>query len=139
MSGRTVLCDFCSTDLGGSAGAWDFPARDIDYGEPRVGPDSPEPIEGSIGSWLACDDCADLIRRGERGRLARRNVERLKRTDPDWIASIGFVAMLAETRDLHDRFWSAREGDGVPIGAEQLALIARDPALVREWRPGNAP
>lgn len=131
---RIIVCDFCSIVLSDSA--WDFPARDIDYGEQRIGPGAPEPIEASIGAWIACDQCAAFIRSGQRGKLARRSAERFIREHPEWSALHGgYAATLTSLRELHDLFWAARAGEGTHIGAEQLALIARDLAFVRERRP----
>jgi hypothetical protein len=135
MSERVVVCDFCSLPL--SSSAWDFPARDIDYGEPRIGPGMTAPIEGAIGSWLACDGCAELVRRGERDRLAKRSAGRLVRTHPEATTSIGGMrSVLALVREQHDMFWQAREGDGTRLGREQIELIARDPPFVRQRRDG---
>lgn len=135
MSQRVVVCDFCSRPL--STSAWDFPARDIDYGEPRVGPEMLGPIEGSIGSWLACDDCAELIKRGARDQLAKRSAARFLRTHPDWVTSMGGMrGVLMNMRQMHDNFWQARDGDGTRITREQIELIARDPPLVRRQRDG---
>jgi hypothetical protein len=135
MSERVVVCDFCSLPL--SLSAWDFPARDIDYGEPRVGPGMAEAVEGSIGSWLACELCAELVSDGARDRLARRAAGRLVNLHPGWVASVGGMrSVLMLVREQHDTFWRAREGDGTRIDREQIELIARDPPLVRRRRDG---
>jgi hypothetical protein len=130
---RVVVCDFCARPLRDRA--WDYPARDVDYGEPRIGPNTPEPVEGSTGSWLACLHCSLLIRRGDREALVRRGVERFVRVNPEWVPRMGGGRNIARAfRDVHDRFWTAREGPGVEIGAAQLSLIANDPAFIREER-----
>lgn len=130
---RELICDFCTAPVTDSA--WDFPADDIDYGGPMIGPGATEPIEGSVGSWLACDECARLVTDGRRGRLARRAVDRLNDLAPEWVAIEGYVRTIVMARQMHDRFWRARRGPGVRIGVEQLALLRLDPPTVREWRP----
>lgn len=128
---RVVVCDFCSIPLGDTA--WDFPARDVDYDEPRIGPNTPEPVEGAVGSWLACPPCARLIRAGERDKLAQRSMRRLESCHPEWV-QVGRRAALASIREVQDRFWAARRGEATEIGAEQLALVADDAPFIRSPR-----
>jgi hypothetical protein len=133
MSDRVVVCEFCSEPLRESA--WDFPAGDVDYGEPRIGPNTPEPVEGAVGSWLACDPCARLIRAGSRDKLANRSFQRLKARHPEWVLMAGGRAeTLRNIRDAHDRFWSARRGEPTSIGREEIALISTEPPFIRERR-----
>lgn len=138
MSERVVVCDFCSAPVSDSA--WDFPARDVDYGEQRTGPGLDEPVEGSIGAWIACDVCGELILHGQRDELARRSADRFVREHREWVPRMGGMrGVLANIRHMHDVFWTAREGEGTPIGREQIELVARDPPMVREQRPGPRP
>jgi hypothetical protein len=128
---RTVHCDFCNTPL--RERAWDCPARDFDYEGPRASldPSVHEIVDGSIGSWLACDTCAALIRAGQRDALAERALTTmLARLQIPRAAVMGTV-VERDLRALHDGFWAHREGEPVAIGAEQLALIASDPATIR--------
>jgi hypothetical protein len=130
---RTVVCDFCSEPL--REQAWDFPADDVDYDEPRIGPNTPEPVEGAIGSWLACEACAIQIRSGDRLALAQRSYRRLQARHPEWVQLAGGrTQAIRNIRDTHDRFWSARRGEPTRIGSDQIALIATEPAFVREPR-----
>lgn len=131
---RDVHCDFCNivlTDHG-----WDCPARDIDYPEQRTGLDSGEVIDGSIGSWLACDECATCVRNGDRETLVARAV--IANYGPDQPLPAFALTVprqfMDDLRDLHDQFWSHREGEPVRIGAGQIALLASDPTTIREPR-----
>lgn len=130
MTSRTVRCDFCGRVLTGHC--WHCPARDFDYTTPRtnlegIGP----PVDGSIGAWLACDHCAVDVRDGNRERLLKRSVFG---NYGNVIGSAVGARHVADLRELHDQFWTNREGPPVMIGAEQLALIASDPAYKREMR-----
>ena len=130
---RVVVCDFCGEPLSGEA--WDFPAGDVDYGEPRIGPNTPEPVEGAVGSWLACHPCARLVKLGKRDKLAERAVRRLVIREPAWVAMAGGPREAQRNcRSIQDRFWSARRGEPTKIGAEQLALIATDTPFIRRAR-----
>lgn len=133
MSGRVVVCDFCSRPLG--EGAWEFPARDLEYPAPgRLGPTGPV-VEGSIGSWLACPGCAELVRLGDRVALVARSLARFARVYPGAIeANGGRRVVLERVRDTQDRFWTHREGEGRPLERSHLELIARDPEIIREPR-----
>lgn len=131
---RVLHCDFCSQVLTDTA--WDFPADPVNFDTPRIGPGALGPIEGAIGSWLACEDCRALIILDKRGHLARRVADHIRATAPEFVAAGGgYIAMLMSVREVQDDFWAARSGPGVRIGADQLALIRMDPAVVREWRP----
>lgn len=136
MSGpRVLLCDFCGCEL--DAGAWDFPAGDIDFGGTYVGPASQAPIGGTTGSWLACDSCGALVNSANRTALAHRSADRLRTTEPLWLALMGgYAPAVMVMRERQDEFWAARRGAGQRIGPEQLAVLARGPATVREWRHG---
>lgn len=135
---RDVHCDFCNvvvTDHG-----WDCPTRDFDYAEPRTGIDSGEVVDGSIGSWLACDECAVCVRNGDRDELAARAVVSITWHLQAFGAAQAHAREVAATsiRELHDQFWANRTGELVRIDAAQVALIAADPATMREWRPKGA-
>lgn len=133
MSERVVICDFCSAPL--SDEAWDFPADDVDYGEPRIGPNTPEPVEGAVGAWIACPACARLVRHSQRDKLAKRSFRCLERKSPEWVALGGGRAeTMRSIRRVHDLFWSARRGEPTRIGADQIALIATDEPFLRSSR-----
>jgi hypothetical protein len=131
---RDVHCDFCNVVL--TDHGWDCPARDIDYDEPRTRLGGGDVVDGSIGSWLACDECAACVRNGDRETLvARAVIANYGPSEP--LPSFRFKIprrLLVDLRDLHDQFWSHREGEPVRIDAGQITLIASDPATVREPR-----
>lgn len=131
-----LLCDFCGCEL--AAGAWDFPADDIDFDGSYIGPTGQEPVDGATGSWIACDPCGALVNSANLTALAHRAADQLRQTEPHWLEMLGggYAGTVAVLRERHGGFWAARRGAGVRIGPEQLAVIARDPAIVREWRHG---
>lgn len=125
---RDVHCDFCNTVLGGHA--WECPCEDFRYREPRTNADGTGPtIEGSLGSWLACDICAALVRNGRRENLVARAL----------MAAYGTLnpnlrfERIRDVTILQDQFWSHRLGAPVLIGSEVLEQIAQEPAY--EERP----
>lgn len=62
-----LRCDFCSaTDP-----AWTVPAQTFGY--------AILPGHNSVGEWLACDPCADLVIRGHWTNLLRRAVEEFEK------------------------------------------------------------
>ena len=127
---RVLYCDFCHAVLDVNGHAWDVPARSFDYKERRrgLGPDA-QPMDGSIGNWIACDLCAACVRSGLRGDLLSRAI----------IGNYGLkpvpVNAVADLSDFLDQFWAHREGAPVRIESGQLALIASDPATIKEPRP----
>ena len=128
---RTVYCDFCHAEL--TDRAWDCPARTFGYDAPRTSldPNAHEIVDGSIGSWLACAHCVGLIRNGRRTTLSGRALVATARglgIPPSTIPA----TVRDDLRRLHDQFWENREGEPVEIGPEQIALIASDPAALRD-------
>lgn len=127
---RVVHCDFCGAAL--TSHAYECPCADFDYDTPRTGLEPGAPvIDGSIGSWLACDACHACIRDGDREQLLARAVI----TNYGRHSGGSFkvpVAFVDDLRTLHDQFWVHRQGPPVPISRAQLNVIARGPATVRE-------
>jgi hypothetical protein len=55
-------------------------------------------------AWTACARCFELVQAGDREELVRRGARRLEdRAEPEHA--------LAMTRELQDKFWSARSTD----------------------------
>jgi len=104
---RTVVCDFCEAALIGHA--WDCPCQDFDYSEQRMGLEPGAPvIDGSIGSWLACDACARCVRDGDREELLTRAV--VSNYGPGGKPRSFAIpaALVDDLRSLHDQFWVHR-------------------------------
>lgn len=60
-----MVCDFCSFE----GVIWEYPAKDV-----RVVKSQGQLVFESIGSWGACEDCADLIEAGDYEGLHARSV-----------------------------------------------------------------
>ena len=98
-------CDFCY-ELHPTP-AFEYPATDF----PTI-----DGIAMSRGSWLACDECAELIERGDLMAVAIRNIDRTPEVPQDDIELIAeLIGMLVQT---YTRFQSHRTG---PRHAIQLA------------------
>lgn len=66
MAEIKTVCDFCSTP----GGSWELPVKSFVMTIPgRMDP------WGSTASWLACDQCAELINRGLWPQVSRRGAE----------------------------------------------------------------
>lgn len=100
--GEPYVCDFCmSTPV-----VHLFGARDHRQGPPIAVGDALVSAE-AYGDWLACEECARLVRMSSRAALAARSadlhIER-KRTPPIFRDGI-----RESVRQAHDAFWSNRE------------------------------
>jgi hypothetical protein len=94
-----AACDFCSfKDVsGGTAyGCKDFVAGST---------------SGSLGAWLACRTCAQLIERGRWSTLARRSANRYALRHPGTDVRV----VQAGIRHLHDKFRHYRTDEKRPI------------------------
>lgn len=100
------ICDFCSS----TPVRWSFPARDLSARKIPGVPDF-----NSEGAWMACEPCAALIRQGDRVALAERGAEQFVKKYEDIPRALPRALLLAELRDLFDRFWSNREGAPTPV------------------------
>lgn len=102
------ICDFCSS----TPVRWSFPARDLSARKIPGVPDF-----NSEGAWAACEPCAALIRACDRDGLAERATEQFvkKYGGRDIPRALPRALLLAELRDLFDRFWSNREGTPTPV------------------------
>lgn len=97
-----TVCDFCSSpDV-----RWAFPARPFvkEIDAPGVHVDW-----GSYGGWAACQECHDLIVAGKRDELTARAAAPLVA-----VTRLPSDFLEARLRELHDKFWSNRNGDPVP-------------------------
>lgn len=104
-----MRCDFCSEpDV-----RWELPCRDFIH----VAQPSPEArlIGGMRGSWAACQECYTLAVNGDREGLARRSAQTM--IDKHG-ARIPLPILTTVCRDLHDAFWSNREGAPIPARPE---------------------
>lgn len=70
-------------------------------------------VGNSIGNWAACGPCGSLILRSDREGLARRSAVMFRRKRPDLH---DFPVTQKRFREIHDQFWSAREGRPVYLG-----------------------
>ena len=90
-----LICDFCSA-----------PRPSVEY------PADETELPGltiSIGSWLACADCAELIDADDREALALRSYSRLPMDDE----LRGYEALTLEAiRRTQAEFWTSRTGPG---------------------------
>lgn len=97
-------CDFCSiTKPAASA----FPIR------PIAGEDTPRP-----NWWLACGECARLVRPGRREELAHRALNARNEVMGPVSTAVGLASvreLLALIRADHDRFWPARNGNALGL------------------------
>ena len=91
-----MICDFCSAPEPNPS--WQYPARSF---KDHFG-------SQSVGDWIACDVCHQLIEAGDRDGLAARVMLtptfRAFRLDP--------VASKEYARRLHDGFFENRMGEG---------------------------
>jgi hypothetical protein len=90
-----MICDFCSSP----APKWRCPAISFPVFEIS---------SASEGDWAACDDCAALIRTGDRMGLARRSAE-------TFTAKYGIPIDVTAFLELHAMFFEHRCGSIVPI------------------------
>lgn len=99
----SFLCDFCSTP----AVAWSYPART--FVTCVIG----GIISESLGAWVACTTCKDLIEAGNRRGLAEHSLEAFLVAQPQLAAVRDdlFVQLLV----VHAGFFAHRTGDPVPF------------------------
>lgn len=108
----TVICDFCCYDK--SIVVASYPARDFTM------PVIANVDAGMRGWWAACADCRYLIEQGDRQKLAERSADAY--INKGEARSIPRPLLVKSIRDLHDQFWSNREGpvcDHGPLAPEQ--------------------
>lgn len=92
-----IICDFCSSpDV-----VWSYPAADFVLSDTG---------QASEGAWAACHECAELVQAGDREGLLKRSLS-------------GFPEFMREpvrshVRELHRRFFDAREGSAAPARRE---------------------
>lgn len=65
-----VSCDFCIH----REGTWTYPARDFVMQRMRM-PDGSMQDFASQGSWAACDDCSELVERGDADAMVARHLD----------------------------------------------------------------
>lgn len=106
------VCDFCNE----AAPTWQFPAEDVSTTFEVAG--DAEEILNSRGSWLACDECRELIVAGKRDALVSRSMESIMRMDVTLAegSNRGRIndTVRAALRRIHDDFWKSRRGAPVP-------------------------
>lgn len=98
----SAQCDFCSAP----EVKWAYPCRD--FRSPVSVPGLPD--QGSVGGWGACSVCYSLIERGDRAGLAKRSAKRLAKKH-----GLPLKLALRAVRDMHDQFFTHREGKPVPV------------------------
>lgn len=121
---RELKCDFCSAP----DPTWECPARSHQMGVPAL-EHGPGFWASSAGAWLACDECAKLVRDGHRRRLTQRSVTTFK------AQMRGLPRSLLEraTDELHERFWANREGPPVPLSEDSKREALSTPEEVMRW------
>lgn len=87
--GEGVRCDFCSNAFV----KWEYPTEDFEMPAPRM---------GSVGSWMACDKCHDLIETGKWDFLAHHALS----TYTKYALPVGTTPNLRQTmeRELMPKF-----------------------------------
>jgi len=95
-----MICDFCSAPHP----VWRYGAYSFD---------DPLGIGRSVGDWMACDDCHQLIIRNRREALARRSIDHSR--NPGVRALAGQRWAYSYARELHDRFFAAWNGQAFKI------------------------
>lgn len=107
---RELRCDFCSA----SDPAWKCPCGDSPLAIPDRRAPGPPRYHYSVGAWLACEPCAQLILQARRDDLQMRACvgfrRQLRRDDPESsrVLSDGRLALVV--RGMHDDYWSTRQG-----------------------------
>jgi hypothetical protein len=99
--GEDEICDFCSTPKPTLV----YPAADFRM---EVGGSAPD--WGSMGWWACCKECHYLIEKGDREALAKRSLDTMPNRDEALAALGGEERVLALIREMHDNFWSHRQG-----------------------------
>lgn len=125
---RALVCDFCS----GPNPTHVAPCRDH-----HVMNDVGGVAHYSKGAWLACGPCTLMLRRGEREKLAIRAAIGFKRN-----ADAGDLSnrqLLMAMRELHDRFWTHRDGAVREATEAELEQARREARLLNGVMPGPTP
>lgn len=133
-----MICDFCS----GSPVAWECRAEDFDHtvsfphqlSDGRVG----LLREGSMGSWLACDECVALVRGGDGEGLAKRAIDTFMakhvegRGLSQTVVNRTRAELGREIRRLHSLFWAHKDGQPIPLSDEKREEYGAMPDEVYE-------
>lgn len=128
-----LVCDFCSKPVTVET-AWDCPARDFDAGIPV--PHRPGFNHHSHGGWCACETCVTFVRSGRRRALTAFSVQKLIEREPD-MRRFRRELMIA-LGELHDDFWSHREGEPRRVDPIDFAIAEAAPAQFEDYQPGPA-
>jgi hypothetical protein len=83
-------CDFCSP---AQPALWDYPTRTFDVVFPLG---TKPPGFHSIGDWLACDECAEMIERNDIDAICRVAPPGLTRTNHRAVIEKFFANRLGE-------------------------------------------
>ena len=98
------VCDFCSSpDL---PVVHTFPAKDVDYTATRL-PGGKTSTVTSVGGWMACARCKELVDAGDRAGLARHCAGEISSRDPA-AASVPRYELVHLIEVLHQGFWESR-------------------------------
>lgn len=122
---RELVCDFCSSP----GPRWTCPARSFDTGVP----DLTGRRHLSKDAWLACDECAGLVRDGKRGLLVDRGLRAALRRHREIGMRVKARELPILTRalvDLHDTFWRHREGPPRELTAEERERLEAMPQTI---------
>jgi len=102
----TAVCDFCSDPR--IVKDYDCP----DYLIPVTGPDGRTVELGSAGKWAACQQCAEIIDRGDKTTLMQRALQVFLLKQPSFIKDDPQVVegTAKFLHDLHEKFWEGKRG-----------------------------
>jgi hypothetical protein len=123
---RVLHCDFCHC----TAVTVTCPAVDV------TSTAFPDPTRAghyvySQGDWLACDACAELIKRGDRVTLALRGVHALRHKlqvdHGDRTAALTDRKLMIVVRGMHDTFWAHRNGPLRALAFHELQHLRKEP------------
>lgn len=98
-----MVCDFC----GASPVRWEFPCEDF------LAVETPRETHNSLGGWMACDPCAELIHEAKINQLSERALDAYFAKHPDDAADLPrHTAIEIGLRGLHRAFHNHRVGPG---------------------------
>jgi hypothetical protein len=106
-----LICDFCSAPHP----RWSYPCRPSVTEVAGIAVHDMEP-------WAACDACHQLIQAGNRDGLARRSVETLIASNPEFAPERAELFAFLRC-GAHERFYRTRLGEPAPLAPEQMRPV----------------
>ena len=108
------LCDFCNEVILGDGVS--FPCGNCDYDGADYGVGENVTLR-TEGDWIACDNCAALVRDGDRSGLVWRSAKRLSRVVPEIRSALRsgettIPELVGTLGRIHAPFWYQREKVG---------------------------